>query len=197
MRGCDAKVRRTPLIAIATAFATLAAAAPALADFPFARGGADESNPADLYLNEGQVPPDLSEKETWMYSATSEEPDPTNLGVISSPAELFGVRGGHIADAEASVDTAWQVTTGRPDVKIAVLDSGIKWNDLGAMRNLRFTTAINPGEAEVPRNDGLATPNVPGEDCSGAGPYDGPGPSGPSHDLNGDGVLQPPRLLVR
>ena len=57
------------------------------------------------------------------------------------------------------------------------------------MNNLRFTTAINPGEAKVPRNDGLATPNEPGEDCSAAGPYDGPAPGGQSHDLNGDGAF--------
>src|SRR5262249_24637 len=49
--------------------------------------------------------------------------------IDSSPAELFGVRG-------MSVDLAWQVTTGRPDVLIAVLDSGIKWDDVGAMHDL-------------------------------------------------------------
>ena len=159
-------------------------AVPAFAEFPYSRPGSTTTDPKDLYLDPGQVPPDLSEKETWMYAATAEPPDPSNLGVIANPAELNGVRGAHIADADAGVDTAWQVTTGRPDVKIAVLDSGIKWNDQGAMNNLRFKTWINPGETPAPRNDGLATPNEPGEDCSPAGPYDGTG-----DDLNGDGVF--------
>ena len=34
--------------------------------------------------------------------------------------------------------TAWMTTTGRPDVTIAVLDSGIEWNNPGAMDDLRF-----------------------------------------------------------
>ena len=177
---------RRPAIALAALAAALSVATPALADFPFSRGGADLNTPNDLYLNAGQVPSDLSGKETWMYAATAE---PGNTIVNSTPAELFGVRGGHIADADGGVDTAWQVTTGRPDVKIAVLDSGIKWNDQGAMNNVRFKTALNPGEAKLPQNDGLATPNEPGEDCSASGPYDGPEPGGPSHDLNGDGVF--------
>ncbi|MEA2526977.1 MAG: hypothetical protein QOF73_4204 [Thermomicrobiales bacterium] len=180
--------RRTALT-LATLATTLSIATPALAEFPFSRGGSNLNDPKDLYLGAGEVPGDLSGKETWMYSATSEAPDPSNIAVITNPAELFGVRGGHIADADGSVDTAWQITTGRPEVKIAVLDSGIKWNDFGAMRNVRFKTALNPGEAKLPRNDGLATPNEPGEDCSPTGPYDGPQPGGPSHDLNGDGLF--------
>src|SRR5215470_17191303 len=41
-----------------------------------------------------------------------------NAAIDGSAQELFGVTG-------ASVDRAWQTTTGRPDVRIAVLDSGI------------------------------------------------------------------------
>jgi hypothetical protein len=175
-------------LALGVLVAAAVCAAPALADFPYSRPGSTTTDPKDLYLNPGQVPADLSGKETWMYAATPEDPgtppDPATVAVNASPAELNGVRGAHIADADAGVDTAWQVTTGRPDVRIAVLDSGIKWNDLGAMRNLRFKTWINPGEAPAPRNDGLATPNEPGEDCTAAGPYDGSG-----HDLNSDGVF--------
>ncbi|MDQ3728087.1 MAG: S8 family serine peptidase [Actinomycetota bacterium] len=182
-----------PRVAFLAVLVSALTATPALADFPYSKAGSDEADYSNLYLGAGNVPADLSEKETWMYSATPEDPgippDPGTVAVNANPAELFGVRGGHIADDAASVDTAWQVTTGRPDVKIAVLDSGIKWNDLGAMQNLRFKTVLNPGEAKMPRNDGLATPNEPGQDCSAAGPYDGPAPDGPSHDLNGDGVF--------
>ncbi len=174
-------------IALATATAVALSAAPALADFPYARGGATETNYSDLYLNAGQVPSDLSGKETWMYAST---PEPGNVPVNNTPAELNGVRGGHIDDASAAVDAAWQVTTGRPDVHIAVMDSGIKWNDAGAMQNVRFKIAINPGETPVPQNDNLSTPNEPGENCASGGPYDtGPLPGGPDHDINGDGIF--------
>src|SRR5438309_4800130 len=42
-----------------------------------------------------------------------------------------------------AVDKAWDVTTGRPDIRIAVLDSGIKWNDQGAMNDLRDKLFLN------------------------------------------------------
>jgi hypothetical protein len=165
------------LVALA-GFVLAVAAPPAFGDFPYSRPGSDTTDPKELYLDPGQVPADLSEKETWMYSAT---PEPGNVAVNSNPAELNGVRGGHIADADPAVDTAWQVTAGRPDVVIAVLDSGIKWNDTGAMRNVRFTTHLNTGELPAPRADLGATPNEPGVDCSGFG--------GSGDDLNGDGVF--------
>src|SRR5262245_62944728 len=67
-----------------------------------------------------------------------------NPAIDSNPAELFGVRG-------MSVDIAWHATTGRPDVLIAVLDSGIKWNDVGAMRDLRRKVRPNRHELPLPR----------------------------------------------
>ena len=62
------------------------------------------------------------------------------------------MRGGHVVDADDGADTAWQTTTGRPDVAIAVLDSGIKWDDKNAMLDLRRKTRISRGEAKVPNN---------------------------------------------
>ena len=53
------------------------------------------------------------------------------------------------------------------------------------MCDLRLKTRISTGEVPKPRNDGLATPNEAGEDCSGAGPYTHAG----DWDLNGDGVF--------
>ena len=55
----------------------------------------------------------------------------------TSAQELFGVRGAHVVDSNPAVGTAWQTTVGRPDVTIAVLDSGIKWYDQGSMADLR------------------------------------------------------------
>ena len=133
--------RRRPLLRIATlvtalALALTAAAAPAFAAFPYTRAGGDPSDFSDLYLNAGQTPSDLSgDDNDFKFAAT---PDPDDGPQINqNPLELFGVRGAHVNDPSPSVQTAWMTTTGRPDVSIAVLDSGIKWNDTGAMNDLR------------------------------------------------------------
>lgn len=63
--------------------------------------------------------------------------------IDADPRELFGVKG-------MSVDLAWQTTTGRPDVVIAVLDSGIEWNDTGAMADLARKVHLNRGELPLP-----------------------------------------------
>lgn len=62
-----------------------------------------------------------------------------------------------------AVDRAWLWTTGRPEVAIAVLDSGIDWSD----RDLVLRVRLNPGELPVPVT-GLGTA---------------------LHDANGDGVF--------
>ncbi len=64
--------------------------------------------------------------------------------------ELLGVKG-------ASVDLAWQTTTGRPDVLIAVLDSGIRWQD--PQPDLVNKFYLNRGELPVPqRSDNAEDP---------------------------------------
>lgn len=160
---------------------TLSAAAPAAAVFPYTRGGGDPTDPTDLYLNAGAVPTDLGGNE-FKFAAT---PDPANAANNALPVELGGVRGAHVVDADAAAQTAFRTTTGRPDVTIAVIDSGVKWNDAGAMADLRKKTRLNQGEVPKPRNDGLATPNEPGADCSGGGPFTNAG----AWDLNGDGAF--------
>ncbi len=110
----------------------------------------------------------------WKFAATPEPLSP----YTSDPKELFGVRGAHVVDASASVDTAWQTTTGRPDVTISVLDSGIKWNDFSAMIDLREKLRLNKGELPVPNHAGSAL--EPGVDCS---TYIG------FYDANTDGVF--------
>ncbi len=62
--------------------------------------------------------------------------------IDGSAQELFGVKG-------ASVDLAWQITTGRPDVLIAVLDSGIRWQD--PLPDLVNKFYLNRGELPVPQ----------------------------------------------
>src|SRR3954451_13208558 len=90
--------------------------ATAAAEFPYGGDGHDYSS---LHLAKGQVPNDLSgDGNDWHFAAT---PEPNNQPVNSDPRELFGVRGASVVDSDASKDTAWTVTTGRPDVGIAVL----------------------------------------------------------------------------
>ena len=91
-------------------------------------------------------PSDFTGGTAWKYSS-DQSGDPA---IDSSPAELFGVTG-------MSVDRAWQVSTGRPDVVIAVLDSGIRWDDAGAMADLAKKVHVNRGELPLPR-DGARVP---------------------------------------
>ena len=131
---------RRYLSLLACVIATGCVATPAWADFPYGTG-------PEYKVGPGVTPGDLSgDDNDWKYSATAEPGSP----YTSNPRELFGVRGGHVVDPDPTVDTAWQTTTGRPDVGIAVLDSGIKWNDAGAMQDLRRKTRLNRGELPLP-----------------------------------------------
>jgi hypothetical protein len=62
------------------------------------------------------LPNDFAGGDAWKLTSAATG----NAAIDANPQELFGVTG-------ASVDRAWQTTTGRPDVLIAVLDSGIRW----------------------------------------------------------------------
>lgn len=86
-------------------------------------------------------------------------------------------------------DRAWTLAKGRWDVRIAVLDSGIQWDE----RDLLYTAFLNPGElagANAPR----VTRSVP---VTGAVIFAGAEsdctrwPGGPvgTQDVNGDGVF--------
>jgi hypothetical protein len=75
---------------------------------------------------------------------------------------------------------AWKLERGRPDVTVAILDTGIKWD----RESLRTQIHLNRGELPVP-DHGRGTPvsdagSVPGGSCSNmAGAY----------DANGDGAF--------
>jgi hypothetical protein len=159
------------LITIAAVAAAATTATAAHAEFPYARPGADKKDPTELRTDRGQVPPDLGGDNTWKFAAT---PEPVNPPVNFQPQELFGVRGGHVVDADASRDTAWTVTTGRPDVAIAVLDSGIDWRE----DDLHMKARLNRGELPAPNHDGPAL--LSGVSC---------GSYGDGYDANGDGLL--------
>jgi hypothetical protein len=64
---------------------------------------------------------------------------------------------------------AWKLERGRPEVAVAVLDTGIKWNRPGLASQVR----LNEGELPTPAASGAACPS------QGSDPY----------DCNGDGVF--------
>ena len=138
-------VRRVVVLSL---LATAALPGAAAAEFPYAYDGTE--------------PNDMTGKLDWMYSATPEE---GNLAA-ADPRELGGVRGAWLADEEVPEDAvAWGTTTGRPDVTIAVLDSGIEWDNRGAMVDLRRKTRLTRAELPQPLHD-RTTALEPGVDCT-------------------------------
>src|SRR5213079_2323949 len=101
--------------------AALATATAAHATFPYPAPPA--GTPPQAYASYLRLPvtlpptrpSDFTGGDAWKLTS-DQSGDPA---IDSNPAELFGVTG-------MSVDEAWQVSTGRPDVLIAVLDSGIR-----------------------------------------------------------------------
>jgi hypothetical protein len=181
----ESTVRRSVRLALAAGLLAsalgVAAAEPAVADFPYTHPGGDATDFKDLHTDPGQVPADLG-GDDWKYAATPENP---NTVLDPFGAELGGVRGAHIVDPDTTPPTAWETTTGRPDVQIAVLDSGIEWNNQGAMENVRFKVWLNKGELPTPntgRNDGASTTeSLLGTDCAGY--------TAGESDANEDGVF--------
>jgi hypothetical protein len=201
----------------------IAAAGPAHADFPYV-GDGSPSNPASWALAPGHTPSNLGGL-GWKFAATPASPPESNpaeaLAVTknnSQADELCGVTGMSLVDANATfpsgtgsciaagspVRTAFEVTLGRPDVSIGELDSGIEWNDAGAMRQLRAKVLLNAGELPAPRVDMSQTfdPST-GVNCeaghagtsgdynpAGGMPGGEPGGSGPvPYDIDGRGVF--------
>ncbi|MBJ95252.1 MAG: hypothetical protein CMP23_12390 [Rickettsiales bacterium] len=106
-------------------------------------------------LADGDCPSDYSPLGEWELG--SGLPATINLAAMDPREAALG--------SGMSVDRAWSITTGRSDVLIAVLDSGVKWNS-GGLVNKHF---LNAGELPYPQ----------GADGTDQG----------RHDLNGDGVF--------
>src|SRR5687767_14380179 len=104
-------------------------APPAFGAFPYPPLGVGDDY-SDLRVG-NETPNDLGgDNNEFKYAAT---PNPLNFFVNLHPAELTGIRGARVVDANDAPETAWETTTGRPDVTLAVLDSGIRWDDTGPM----------------------------------------------------------------
>jgi hypothetical protein len=132
-------------------------------------GPADEPAP-------GVLPPELDRDSYKVASRRDPRPE-----LFSSPHNHCGQKG-------PALDLAFGVTKGRGDVVIAVLDSGIKWRDAGAMADLARQAYINVGEARPPCA-------APSGDCNGDGRFD-IADFGAIPDRNGNGVADPEDLIL-
>ncbi|MGD0528476.1 MAG: FG-GAP-like repeat-containing protein [Polyangiaceae bacterium] len=120
--------------------------------------GADMTNP-DNWPND---PAYQSDWNYWSWLPKQSVGTPAYLGADT----MLGASGMHI-------DVGWTYTVGRPDVRIAIVDCGIKWDE----QDLADKAWLNPGELakHLPENaDGSA--------CGGTGALAG-------YDCNGDGVF--------
>ena len=86
--------------------------------------------PANYNRNKGEY---------WKYTSDRSG----NSSIDNKAQELYGVMG-------MSVDKAWEITTGRPDVIIAIIDSGIKWDDKGTLV-IKNKFSLNRGELPLPQ----------------------------------------------
>src|SRR4051794_19961508 len=165
------------ILALIVLAAVLALPAAALASFPY---GAQDAH-GNYYLPaDAPRPDDLSGDKVWMYASTAAPGSP----LTADKRELNGVRGASIVDADTSAPQAWATTTGRPDVTIAVLDSGIMWNNLGKpLNDVRLHVRLNKGETPVPVDDRASSTDDLVPDCGALAARAG------QRDLNGDGVF--------
>jgi hypothetical protein len=168
-------------IALFVTAVLLALPAAAPASFPYERQGAPDDYTSFRLPPTAPRPDDLSGDRVWMYSSTP--PSPTSPLTLDK-RELNGVRGAYVVDKDGSAPQAWATTTGRPDVTIAVLDSGVMWNNLGKpMNDVRLKTRISTGETPLPRADRSTSTDSLVPDCAALRSREG------GRDLNGDGVF--------
>ena len=92
-----------------------------------------------------------------------------------------------------SADLAWRTTTGRKDVIIAIMDSGIDWGE----RDLVNQFYLNEGELSEPQDaDGGWTPGVFDLNADGVFNIRDYGEDPRAFDANGNGILDPGDLIA-
>ncbi len=111
-----------------------------------------------------------------------------DLGTARSPHRICGQLG-------AAVDLAWGVERGSVDTVIAVLDSGIKWRDRDAMKDLRTTAYLNRTELPAPLP---ASSNTDVYDVNGDGRFSVLDYEGDPRvkDRNGNSLIDPEDLIL-
>src|SRR4051794_18243668 len=173
-------------IALIAALVTLVLPAAALAQFPYRPQGAPDDYAKYFLPPSAPVPSDLGGKLDWMYASTPAAPGPGQPvnALTLDKRELGGVRGAWVVDRDRNAPQAWATTTGRPDVSIAVLDSGIMWNNLGKPAGqVRFKIRLNAGELPLPRADRAKATDPLISNCAALAARAG------KRDINGDGVF--------
>jgi hypothetical protein len=134
--------------------------------FPYP-SGIDLPASSAYRLAPGVTPTNFSEIGDWTLSGTPALNTLADTTVNDETNQLCGIRGISVVDtyrvqpvgcaAGKPVQTAFQVSTGNPDVKIAFLDSGIEWNNPGVMENVSDKIWINTASVPAPEHS-LKTP---------------------------------------
>src|SRR3954453_6462335 len=156
--GSELPRMRTRVAVLAAIFGLLAAMAPgARATVPFPQTGGDPYDYTRLHINNGScsfapgetgptpagtdLPKGFDCRTSTKLTDYAAQPGDAEYDplVASNPQELFGVKG-------PGTNRAWEVTTGRPDTAISVLDSGIEWNTPELVNKVR----LNSRELPVP-----------------------------------------------
>ncbi len=159
-------------------------------NFPFGGnpGGSPYDYPAYLFRDGDQPPPANYQPERDWWLSGQRDPRPE---LFQSPQELYGVRG-------MSLPAAWRVSTGRPDVVIAVLDSGIRWHQ---RRYCELVNKIYLNAGELPLPNDLANPDdtrFGGYDANGDGVFNVADYAQDARavDVNGNGWVDPEDLIL-
>jgi hypothetical protein len=164
-------------IAVVVAGIVLASWSPAGAEFPYpACAGCPDPSDYEAYLFNPSVDPPALPNEVGPYDfRVSSLVDPS---LPATPEELFGIAG-------MSVDEAWKTTTGRPDVLVAILDSGIVYSADTANK-----AALNAGELPLPQGS-------LGYDANGDGVFNVADYAGDPRVVDdGNGILDPRDLIL-
>ncbi len=166
------------VLAALTAVVLSLGATRARAEFPYPACGAcaDPSDYQDYLFNPVNNPPIIISEVGPFDFRVSSRVDPV---LPNTPEELFGVAG-------MSIDLAWQLTTGRPDVSIAVLDSGIIYSSDTARK-----ARLNAGELPLP--EGSAVYDANGDGVFNVTDY---AADSAVSDIDGNGVLDPRDLIL-
>ncbi|MEA2272679.1 MAG: hypothetical protein QOI98_1387 [Solirubrobacteraceae bacterium] len=120
-------------------------------------GGATCANPLDQDTARFGFAPSATQN-----TATYQNPSQTTRQQAQNTA---GGRNALGQVSGVSADRAWKRSVGRPDVQVAILDTGIRWRDT----ELRRQVALNEGELPMPQKAGGAVCTA--RDCNGDGAY--------------------------
>ena len=152
------------------------------------------ATPDDVTPVLGPAPIDCAE---WRYDGIepapiSSEIDPDDYRLASRRSDgLATSRHHHCGQVGPAVDLAWGITTGSPEVVIAITDSGIRWRDRLAMEDLAASAYLNRDELPLP--EGSERYDTNGDGAFNIADY----ALDPNlTDLNGNGMPDPEDLLL-